>query len=86
MRISNSLKLTRVAEIIVEILDDQFRYLSEGRDMDSDRVLRIHPRMHFDSSIRPSAKSFFNEMISFLGMGSRGSPALAIECRARGMA
>jgi hypothetical protein len=47
-------------------------YLSEGREIDKERVFNNQPRTTFVSSIRPSAAYFFKEMMSFLGILSRG--------------
>jgi hypothetical protein len=43
--------------------------------MDRVHVLMFHPRTNFDSSIWPSARSFFREMMSFLGIRSVASSA-----------
>jgi hypothetical protein len=60
--------------------------LSDGREMDRDLVFISHPKTNFDSSILFSAISFFKEIMSFLGIGSRGSYAIEMEGIPSGMA
>ncbi len=54
--------------------------------MDRDLVFISHPKTNFDSSILFSAISFFKEIMSFLGIGSRGSYAIEMEGIPSGMA
>jgi hypothetical protein len=53
-------------------------YLSKGREIVSVLVLIDQPNTVFVSEGWPSAKNFFNEMISFHGMSSLGYTGLGI--------
>lgn len=69
---SRVLCLTLDADNRSVISDDQFRYLSFGREISNDLVFRIQPRIVFVSSILLSAANFFTEMMSFQGGFSFG--------------
>jgi hypothetical protein len=58
-------------------------YLSIGSRINRDLVLIDQPRTVFNSEGRPSAENFFNEIISFRGISSRGSKGQAIVCIAK---
>jgi len=77
INISKSLCFTRGADARVDICDNHDWCLSKGSEIDKVRVFISHPKIVFDSSIWPSASNFFNDIMSFLGMGSSEFSSLA---------
>jgi hypothetical protein len=78
--------LERPEDIILSIEGYHFSCLSDWSIAVKVRVLMIHPKMHFDSSILLSTMIFFSDINSFLGIGSESFIIRAIACIASGTA